>query len=70
MRYEFGELERPQAPCLPSIGASVVAMLAGWIIDDTLLPFLGMGPTLLASFIGSTVVFFVVRKWLRELRGG
>jgi uncharacterized membrane protein YdjX (TVP38/TMEM64 family) len=55
---------------VPSIGAGVVAMLAGWIIDDMLQPFLGMGPTLLASFVGSTVVFFAVRKWLRELRGG
>lgn len=43
-------------------------MVAGWIIDDMLQPFLGMGLTLLLSFAGSTVVFFATRKWLRELR--
>jgi hypothetical protein len=55
---------------LPSIAAGIVAMLAGWIVDDLLQPFLGLGPTLLVSFAGSTVVFFAVRKWLLKLRDG
>jgi hypothetical protein len=45
-------------------------MLAGWIIDDLLQPLLGMGPTLIISFAGSTVVFFAARKWLKGLRDG
>jgi uncharacterized membrane protein YeaQ/YmgE (transglycosylase-associated protein family) len=54
---------------LPSIGAGVVALLAGWIINAVLEPILGNGPTLVVSFVGSSVIFYVVRKWLRELRG-
>ncbi len=53
-----------------SIGAGLVASLAGWAIDDLLQPYLGMGPTLLLSFASSTVIFFVARRWLAELRGG
>ena len=45
-------------------------MLAGWVIDAMLEPFLGRGPTLVVSFAGSTVVFFAARQWLRQLRDG
>ena len=45
-------------------------MLAGWIVDAMLEPFLGSGVTLTVSFVGSTVVFFMTRKWLKELRDG
>jgi uncharacterized membrane protein YdjX (TVP38/TMEM64 family) len=55
---------------LPSIGASVIAMLAGWIMDAMLEPFLGTNVTLVLSFVGTTVVFFLVRRWLKELRDG
>jgi uncharacterized membrane protein YdjX (TVP38/TMEM64 family) len=48
----------------------VIALLAGWIVDAMLDPLLGTGVTLVVSFVGSTVAFFVVRKWLKELRGG
>lgn len=54
---------------MPSIGASVAALLAGWLIDEVFQPFLGSGVTLLLSFVGSTVVFFIARKWLLDLRG-
>jgi len=47
-----------------------MALLAGWVIDAMLQPFLGMGLTLVLSFAGSTVVFFIVRRWLKELRDG
>ena len=53
---------------MPTIGASVAATLAGFLIDGVLRPFLGLGPTLLISLAATTVVFFVSRKWLRELR--
>ena len=53
---------------MPSIGAGVAAMLAGWMIDSVLEPYLGMGLTLMLSFAGSTVVFFLARRWLKDLR--
>jgi len=54
---------------MPSLGAAVVASVAGWVIDDIAQPFLGTGLTLLVSFVASTVIFFVARKWLVDLRG-
>jgi hypothetical protein len=45
-------------------------MLVGWIVDDSLQPLLGTGVTLFVSFVVSTVVFFVVRNWLKRLRDG
>ena len=54
---------------MTSLGAGLAAMLAGWMIDAALEPYLGMGLTLVLSFAGSTVVFFLARKWLKELRG-
>jgi hypothetical protein len=53
---------------MPSLGAGVAAMLAGWMIDAVLQPYLGVGLTLTLSLAGSTVVFFVVQKWLKDLR--
>jgi len=47
----------------------MAAMLAGWMIDAALEPLLGMGPTLMISLVGSTVVFYLARKWLKDLRG-
>jgi hypothetical protein len=55
---------------MPSLGAALVAMLAGWMIDDVCQPFLGLGPTLMLSFVGSSLVFFFARKWLKSLRDG
>jgi hypothetical protein len=54
---------------MPALGATLAAMLAGWIIDAALEPLLGMGPTLVLSFVASTVAFFAAKKWLEELRG-
>ena len=54
---------------MPALGAGLAATLAGWMIDAALQPYLGTGLTLVLSFAGSTVVFFVALKWLKELRG-
>jgi hypothetical protein len=54
---------------MPTLGASMAAMLAGWLIDGMFEPYLGMGFTLMLSFVASTIVFFKARTWLRELRG-
>ena len=54
---------------MPSLVAGLVASLAGWLIGDLVQPYLGMGVTMILSLACSTVVFFVARKWLIELRG-
>jgi len=54
---------------VPSIGAGLAATLAGFVVDGLLQPFLGTVPTLVLSFVVSTIVFFRARRWLRELRG-
>lgn len=54
---------------MPSLAAGVVASLAGWILDDMLQPYLGLGATLLVSLVGSALIFFYARKWLTDLRG-
>jgi uncharacterized membrane protein YdjX (TVP38/TMEM64 family) len=55
---------------LPTFAAVLVASVAGWMFDEVLQPVLGTGTTLVASLVGSTLVFFYVRRWLEELRGG
>jgi len=54
---------------VPSLAAGLVASLAGWMIDDVVQPYLGAGATLVLSLVCSTVIFFVARKWLIDLRG-
>jgi uncharacterized membrane protein YdjX (TVP38/TMEM64 family) len=54
---------------MPSIGAGLAAMLAGWVIDAVFEPYLGIGATLMLSFVGSTLAFYFARKWLKDLRG-
>ena len=39
------------------------------MIEDMVQPYLGTGLTLVLSLACSTVLFFVVRRWLTELRG-
>lgn len=54
---------------MPSLAAGLVASLAGWMMDDLVAPLLGSGIALVLSFACSTVLFFVARRWLIELRG-
>jgi hypothetical protein len=54
---------------VPSLVGGLVASLAGWLIDDLVQPILGVGLTLTLSLACSTVIFFMVRKWLIDLRG-
>jgi hypothetical protein len=60
---------QPLEDVVPSLAAAGVASLAGWILDSLFEPYLGMGVTLVLSFVVSTLVFFYVRRWLVELRG-
>jgi hypothetical protein len=54
---------------VPSLGAAVVASVAGWVIASLVQPYLGTGAGLVLSFVLSTVAFFATRQWLRDLRG-
>lgn len=54
---------------MPSIAAALVASLAGWMVEGLLQPLLGTGVAVVLSLACSTVVFFVARKWLLDLRG-
>ena len=55
---------------MPYLGGAVAALLAGWMIDGVLQPYLGTGVTLMLSFVVSTVVFYVAQRWLKDLRDG
>jgi hypothetical protein len=59
----------PGEATVPSLVAGLVASLAGFMIDDLFQPYLGTGATLVLSLVASTLVFFVGRKWLNDLRG-
>ena len=54
---------------MPSLAAGLVASVAGWMIDDLVQPYLGVGARVVLSLVCTTVIFFVARKWLRDLRG-
>ena len=55
---------------MPSLGGAMAAMIAGWMIDGVLDGWLDSGITFMLSLVGSTVVFFLMRNWLRQLRDG
>ena len=54
---------------MPSIAAGLVASVAGWLIDDVVQPYLGVGARVVLSLVCTTVIFFVARRWLIQLRG-
>jgi len=55
---------------MTNLVAALLAMAVGWAIDALCRPHLGTGVTLILSFVVSTIVFFVARNWLNELRNG
>ena len=54
---------------MPSLAAGLVASVAGWLIDDLIQPYFGVGARAVLSLVCSTVIFFVARRWLIQLRG-
>jgi len=48
----------------------MAALIAGWMIDGVLDPWLDGSATFVVSLVGSTVVLFLKRNWLRRLRDG
>ena len=55
---------------MPTIGASVFASIAGWIVDSILEPWAPLFARIMIGLVVSTAVFYRVRYKLRELRGG
>lgn len=54
---------------MPFIGATVVATLAGWLVDSLLESWASIFVRVMAGFIVSTVAFYWARLKLKELRG-
>lgn len=54
---------------MPTIGALVLASVAGILIRDWLGPLLGFSLTTLLSLVVSGLVYYFTRRWLLELRG-
>ncbi|MEZ5289607.1 MAG: hypothetical protein R2745_00850 [Vicinamibacterales bacterium] len=55
---------------MPSLGASVAAMLAGWVLDDVLAPYVGFGTRLVVGLVATSILWVLVFQWLRRLRDG
>ena len=54
---------------MPTLGASVVASAATWLLDDLVSPYANIPVRLLVNLVVSVWVFYATRSWLRELRG-
>ena len=54
---------------MPTIGASLAASIAAWLLDDLIAPFSNLPVRVLVNVAVSVWVFYVTRRWLRELRG-
>ncbi len=52
------------------MAAGLVASVVGWIGQGLVDPYFGSEAGLLVSLVVSTVAFFVVRRWLIDLRDG
>lgn len=55
---------------MPTLGAMLVASLAGYLVDLPVRALLGPVPSIAASLIVSTVAFYVARRILSNLRDG
>jgi hypothetical protein len=54
---------------MPTLGASIVASLVAWVLDDLISPFANMPVRVLANLAVTVWVFYRVRRFLVELRG-
>ena len=54
---------------MPFIGASVAAVIAGFVVDALLEPWASMFVRLMVGLVVSTIVFYWARGKLRDLRG-
>ena len=55
---------------MPSLGASVAALLAGWLLDGLIAPLVDPTTRLIVGLVGTIAVWVIVLRWLRRLRDG
>jgi len=55
---------------MPTLVAVLAASLAGWIVAGPVQATLGLGASLMASLVVSTVAYVVVKKRVTNLRDG
>ena len=54
---------------MPTIGASLAASIVAWALDALIAPIANLWVRVLLNVAVSVWVFYVTRRWLRELRG-
>jgi hypothetical protein len=55
---------------MPTLGALLLASLAGWLVEGPIRATLGPLPSMTASFVAGTVAFFFAKRFLSGLRAG
>lgn len=55
---------------MPALAASIIASIAGWVIDSLIEPFLGIGARVLIGIVVGVYVYVYARNWLVRLRDG
>lgn len=54
---------------MPSLAASIIASLAGYVVDSVVQPFLGFIPRIFIGIVVTVYVYVYARNWLRNLSG-
>ena len=54
---------------MPSLAASLIASVAGYIVDAIVSPFLGIFGRVIIGIVITTYVWVYARNWLRDLSG-
>lgn len=55
---------------MPTFVAMLIASLAGWLVEGPVRALTGPGASLVVGLLVSTVVFFLARHFVSDLRGG
>ena len=51
------------------MAASIIASLAGYVVDAIVQPFLGIVPRIFIGIVVTVYVYVYARNWLTDLRG-
>jgi undecaprenyl pyrophosphate phosphatase UppP len=55
---------------MPTLVATIIASLAGWLVEGPIRAMLGPVSSLTASLLVSAVAFFFAKKFVSDLRDG
>lgn len=55
---------------MPTIGASLIATIAGWLLDALIADWVDVTTRLVVGLIGSSIMFLFALRWLQRLRDG